>query len=330
MPVAKSQSSGPSPATSSERTGSEHAAIVGRLAPSPTGLLHLGHARTFLLAWWSARSQGGRVVLRIDDLDGERATAEFADAARRDLEWLGLDWDGAPYLESSGLPRIQHALERLLADGAAFVCTCSRGDVRQAQSAPHEGATEPRYPGTCRGRWPSLAEAERVSGRRAGIRFLVPAGLVHFDDAVTGPQAFDVSAEAGDFLIARRGGAPAYQLAVVIDDDAQAVNEVVRGDDLLPSTARQKLLQAALGLGHPRWAHVPLVTDSRDQRLAKREAALGLSELRARGVDPQRIVAWAARSAGLDAGEAVHAAEVSGSFDITRIHRGRVVAPEFR
>jgi glutamyl-tRNA synthetase len=302
--------------------------VVGRLAPSPTGLLHLGHARTFLLAWWSARARGGRIVLRIDDLDGERATREFADAACRDLEWLGLDWDGPPYFESSGLPRMRQAIDELLAAGRAFVCTCSRGDVRQAQSAPHEGAAEARYPGTCRGRWSSLEEAERTSGRRAGVRLLVADGAVHFEDLVAGPQSFEVAAEVGDFLIARRGGAPAYQLAVVIDDTLQGVNEVVRGDDLLASTARQQLLQAALGLTSPRWAHVPLVTNAADQRLAKREAALGLWQLCQRGVDPRRIVGWAARSAGIDAGEVVTPAEVSRGFSIDRIRRERVVAPE--
>jgi glutamyl-tRNA synthetase len=302
--------------------------VVGRLAPSPTGLLHLGHARTFLLAWWSARARGGRIVLRIDDLDGERATREFADAACRDLAWLGLDWDGAPYFESAGLGRMQQAIDELLATGRAFVCTCSRGDVRQAQSAPHEGSAEARYPGTCRGRWSSLAEAERTSGRRAGVRLQVADGAVRFDDLVAGPQSFEVAAEVGDFLIARRGGAPAYQLAVVIDDALQGVNEVVRGDDLLASTARQQLLQAALGLSTPRWAHVPLVTNAADQRLAKREAALGLWELRQRGVDPRRIVGWAARSAGIDAGEVVTPAEVTRGFSIGSIHRARVVAPE--
>ena len=269
------------------------------------------------------------MALRIDDLDGERASAEFADAARRDLEWLGLDWDGEAYVESSGLERMKQAIAELLEAGRAYVCTCSRGDVRQAQNAPHEGAAEPRYPGTCRGRWSSLAEAERVSGRPAGVRFSVPDTAVRFHDLVAGPQCFDVGSEVGDFLIARRGGAPAYQMAVVIDDAIQGVNEVIRGDDLLPSTARQKLLQAALSLPHPRWAHVPLVTDAFDQRLAKRSAALGIAELRVRGVDPRRIVSWAARSAGIEVGELLWPAELGRSFSIEHIARARVAAPVF-
>jgi glutamyl-tRNA synthetase len=200
--------------------------------------------------------------------------------------------------------------------------------VRQAQTAPNEGTAEPRYPGTCRGRWSSLAEAESKTGRRAGIRLLVREGAVRFDDRVAGPQEFDVAASVGDFLIARRSGAPAYQLAVVVDDGAQGVTEVVRGDDLLSSTARQFLLQEALGLRHPVWAHVPLVTNAEGQRLAKREAALGLAELRARGVDPRRIVAWAARSAGLAAGELATASEFMPAFEIGAISKLRVVAPE--
>jgi len=305
------------------------ASVVGRLAPSPSGLLHLGHARTFLLAWWSARAQGGSVVMRIEDLDGERSTQAFADAACRDLEWLGLDWDGAPIVQSTGLARMTLAIERLLDSGRAYVCSCSRGDVRQAQTAPNEGTAEPRYPGTCRGRWSSLTEAESRTGRRAGIRLLVDEGVVRFDDRVAGPQEFDVAASVGDFLIARRSGAPAYQLAVVIDDGAEGVTDVVRGDDLLSSTARQFLLQKALGLPHPAWAHVPLVTNAEGQRLAKREAALGLAELRARGVDPRRIAGWAARSAGLDAPELASPAELLPGFEIARIARARVVAPEF-
>lgn len=295
--------------------------VVGRLAPSPTGLLHLGHARTFLLAWWSARAQNGRILLRIEDLDGERAKPEFIDAAKRDLQWLGIDWDGQVIIQSAGLEGITAAVERLLEQELAYPCTCTRQDLRESQSAPQLGASEPRYPGTCRGRYPSLAEAERASGRRAGIRLCVPEGPIQFEDRIAGPQSFDVQAEVGDFLIARRSGIPAYQLAVVVDDASESVNEVVRGDDLLPSTARQMLLQRALGLPHPRWAHVPLVLDEHGRRLAKRSADLGLSELRERGVDPQRIVAWAARSAGLGVAERVTAPELLPEFSLERITR---------
>lgn len=298
------------------------ARVVGRLAPSPTGLLHLGHARTFLVAWWSARAQGGEIVMRIEDLDQGRATPEFVDAALRDLEWLGIDWDGAPYTQSDGFERLRAAIDGLVEAGLAYPCTCTRGDLKAAQSAPQLGELEPRYPGTCRDRYASVAEAKRASGRDPGIRFRVPEGRETFDDVLCGPQSFDVQASVGDFLIARRDGAPAYQLAVVVDDAWQRVNEVVRGDDLLASTARQAALQRALGLPHPRWAHVGLVVDAGGRRLAKRERDLGLSELRARGVDPRRIVAWAARSLGLEVGELASAPELVGEFALGDVSRG--------
>jgi glutamyl-tRNA synthetase len=299
--------------------------VVGRLAPSPTGLLHLGHARTFLLAFWSARAQKGRVLLRIEDLDGVRSKPEFVAAAERDLEWLGLDWDGAAYVQSNGLERLSAAAQRLLEQGLAYACTCTRHELREIQGAPQLGVNEPRYPGTCRGRYADLAAAERASGRRAGIRLLVPEGVTEFEDRLAGPQAFDVQAEVGDFLIARRDGVPAYQLAVVVDDAAQGINEIVRGDDLLPSTARQWLLQRALQLPHPRWGHVPLVLDEHGRRLAKRAADLSLRELRERGVDPRRIVAWAARSAGHDVGELTSAAALVPKFSLERVPRGPVL-----
>ncbi len=292
-------------------------APVGRLAPSPTGRLHLGHARTFLCAWWSARSRGGRVLMRLEDLDASRSKARFGDAALRDLEWLGLDWDGAPSVQSAHLERFAGAVERLFAAGHAYACVCTRGDLRTAQNAPHAGDRELHYPGTCRDRFPSLAAAERVSGRAAGVRLRVPAGTVTFHDAVAGEQCVDVSAEVGDFLIARRGGAPAYQLAVVVDDAAEGVTEVVRGDDLLPSTARQWHVHAALGLARPSYAHLALVTDGRGERLAKHAASLSLEELRARGADPRAVVTWAAASLGLELDGLAAAHEVTQFFRLS-------------
>jgi glutamyl-tRNA synthetase len=295
-------------------------APVGRLAPSPTGLLHLGHARTFLLAFWHIRARAGRLLLRMEDLDGPRAEMRFADAALADLSWLGLDWDGPPLVQSSELPRLNAAVVRLIEAGKAYPCVCSRGDIRGAQSAPQAGSLEPRYPGTCRGRYASFAEAERQSGRAAGARLLVPEGSITLDDGVAGRGSWDVASEVGDFLIAKRDKAPAYQLAVVVDDHAQGVNEVLRGADLLPSAARQWHVQNALGLPHPAWFHVPLVTDASGRRLAKREADLSLAELRAGGTDPRAIVAWAARSAGLLAvDERVTPAEVTPLFRLAAL-----------
>ncbi|HVR18445.1 MAG TPA: tRNA glutamyl-Q(34) synthetase GluQRS, partial [Polyangiaceae bacterium] len=274
---------------------------VGRLAPSPTGLLHLGHARTFLVAYFHTRSRGGRLLLRIEDLDGSRASQKYADAALRDLEWLGIEWDGVPSIQSEHTERFERAVETLFEQGLAYACVCTRSDLATAATAPHAGATEARYPGTCRGRFASRAEAERTSGRSAGVRLVVPPGIVELHDELAGVQSFDVAAEVGDFLVARRVGGASYQLAVTVDDAAEGVTEVVRGDDLLPSSARQWHVQHALGLPHPRWAHVPLVVDAAGDRLAKRTDALSLESLRARGADPRSIVAWAAQSAGVRA-----------------------------
>jgi glutamyl-tRNA synthetase len=196
---------------------------------------------------------------------------------------------------------------------------CSRGDLRTSQSAPQAGVSEPRYPGTCRGKFASVAEAERITGKPAGVRFIVPEGRVELVDSFAGPFAVDVAAEVGDFLIARKGGLPAYQLAVVVDDAAQGVTEVVRGDDLLPSTARQYLLRRALRLPEPAYFHVPLVVDSAGRRLAKRADDLSLAELRDRGVDPRAVASWAARTAGILDAERETAAELASRFAMQRV-----------
>jgi glutamyl-tRNA synthetase len=287
--------------------------------------LHLGHARTFLLAYWQIRSRGGTLLLRMEDLDGPRAEARFADAALRDLEWLGLEWDGPVWLQSQGLPRLNAAVTALLESGQAYPCVCSRGDILRAQSAPHADSAEPRYPGTCRGRFRAFAEAEAETGRAAGARLLVPEGEIRIFDGISGESTWNVARDVGDFLIAKRDKAPAYQLAVVVDDAAQGVTHVLRGDDLLPSAARQWHVQNALGLAHPNWFHVPLVTDESGRRLAKREADLALSELRAGGTDPRAIVTWAARSAGLVTADRLSAREVTPLFELARLPRTPLV-----
>ena len=194
-------------------------------------------------------------------------------------------------------------------------------DVRADQSAPQLGDREQRYPGTCRGRYSSVADAERESGKDAGLRFRVPEGPVAVTDELAGRMDFDVSAEVGDFHIARRDHRPAYQLAVVVDDAHQGVTEVLRGDDLLPSAARQILLQRALGFETPSWVHVPLVLDEDGRRLAKREDDLSLAELRSGGTDPRAVVGWAAGTAGLDAPDRARAAELVHAFDLKRLRR---------
>jgi len=297
---------------------------VGRLAPSPTGRLHLGHARSFLIAWWHARSRGGRIVLRLEDLDIERVKPGLVEATIDDLRWLGLDWDGEPYVQSSGIGEMNAAATTLVDRGLAYPCICTRKEIHAALSAPHGGSAETIYPGTCRGKFASLAAAERASGRPAALRFAVPKQRVRIEDGIQGVREYDVVTEIGDFPILRRLGMPAYQLAVVVDDARQEVTEIVRGADLLESCARQWLLQEALGVGHPRWWHVPLVTDASGRRLAKRSDDVSLARLRAAGTDPQRIVAWVARSLGIDAPGRVRAADLIPRFDITRLPRYEV------
>ncbi len=311
---------------SSARAGPASDAPVGRLAPSPTGYLHVGHARSFLFAWWHARSRGGRVVLRIEDLDRERVKPGASDRVLADLEWLGLDWDGPVLFQSQAQAALRAAARDLLARGLAFACTCTRREV--ALSAPHATDGEVRYPGTCRGRFPASAETAERIGRDAALRLCVEPGTIALEDGFAGAFSSDPGREVGDFLVVRRDGAVAYQLAVVVHDALQGVTEVLRGWDLLPSTARQWLLQERLGLAHPRWFHVPLVVGDDGRRLAKRHGDTSLHELRARGVDPRAVVAWVARSAGIELDGRVTARELAPHFDLARVPRTEVAFGE--
>lgn len=300
---------------------------IGRLAPSPTGRLHLGHARSFLLAWWDARSRGGRVVLRLEDLDASRVRPEFVRGCVEDLAWLGLDWDGPARLQSAGREHLLGALEELSQRGLVYPCVCTRSEIEAAISAPHAGEGPAPYPGTCRGRFRDLAQAEHESGRRAALRLTAPDVELELTDRVHGAFRSNPAREVGDFPLTSRDGQVAYQLAVVVDDARDGVNSVLRGDDLLDSTGRQALLQGLLGLPRPTWAHVPLVVDAGGRRLAKRADDLSLAELRARGVRPEVIVSWAARSAGLDVPSALRAEAVLPDFDLARLPRSAARAP---
>lgn len=307
---------------------------VGRLAPSPTGGLHLGHARTFLIAWLAARQCGGRVVLRIEDLDSKRARPETIQDGIDDLRWLGLDWDEgpdrggphAPYLQSRRLPSYQEALERLKADDRVFPCTCSRADILRAASAPHTQDEGPSYPGTCSQR--TARDALRLGDRPFAWRFRVPAGPIAWDDAVRGRTAIDPSTTGGDFIVARSDGQFAYQLAVVCDDAAMRVTQVVRGDDLLPSTPRQILLYQALGFAPPRFGHVPLVVDADGRRLAKRDASIKLAAFRARPQTRVALLAWLRDGIGLPK-EVAHSSPQDWLADFTfdRLPRAPTRAP---
>jgi glutamyl-tRNA synthetase len=305
------------------------APVVGRLAPSPTGGLHLGHARTFLAAWLAARGDGGRVVLRVEDLDRSRARPGAAEGALADLRWLGLDWDEGPdvggphgpYVQSARFTLYEDALSALRRKGLAYRCTCTRADIARAASAPHEGEEEPAYPGTCRDRFP--ADAGWPEGRAHAWRFRVPPGAVAWDDLVKGPCAIDPARVGGDFLLGRSSGEFGYQLAVVVDDAAMGVTQVIRGDDLVPSTPRQVLLYQALGHPLPAFGHLPLAVGPDGRRLAKRDGSLKLATLRERGVDPRELIGRLAASLGMaDRGEPSWPREWVGRLDLGRVPGG--------
>lgn len=290
---------------------------IGRLAPSPTGALHLGNARTFLLAWLSIRARGGTLLLRIEDIDGPRVKPDAVQQTTEDLRWLGLDWDGPLELQSARLPRYREAVARLTAEDLVYPCICSRREVEEAASAPHEGGDEPVYPGTCRGRYADLPAARAATGREAALRFRVDEAAVPFVDGFAGMQPGPV---AGDFVVQKRDGGPAYQLAVVVDDAAQGVTEVVRAADLLPSTPRQLLLFRALGLRPPQFVHVPLVVGGDGRRLAKRHGDTSLRHLRERGVAAAAVVGHLAFLCGLlPPGQRCTPAELLSGFAWSRL-----------
>jgi glutamyl-tRNA synthetase len=259
--------------------------------------VHLGNARTALLAWLWARAAGGRFLMRLEDLDLARVREGAAERQLADLHALGLDWDGEVVAQSTRGAAYAAALRRLEEAGAVYPCFCSRADIRAAASAPH-GVEGHRYPGTCRALAPEVAAARLAAGEEAALRFRAE-GTVTFADAVHGPLVEELS-DAGDFVVRRRDGVVAYQLAVVVDDADQGVDQVLRGDDLLPSTGRQFALRAALGLApEPRYAHVPLLLGADGTRLAKRHGAVAVRELVDGGRSPQRLVGWLAHTAGL-------------------------------
>lgn len=268
---------------------------VGRLAPSPTGAQHVGNARTYLLAWLSARARGGRLLLRIEDIDSPRIKSGAAEQAMADLDWLGLDWDDGPYVQTKRLSLYEAALQRLQAAERVYPCTCSRTDIEQAASAPHLEHEGPVYPGTCSGR---RAAAAATLDRPYAWRFRLPETTPAFVDGFRGPMQLDLHTLGGDFVVWKSAGTPAYQLAVVVDDAALGVTEVVRGDDLIPSTPRQLLLYEALGLLPPCFSHVPLVIGPDGRRLAKRHGDTRLATLREQGITAEALLGLLAWSCG--------------------------------
>lgn len=306
-------------------------AVVGRFAPSPSGRMHLGNAFSSLMAWLGARSTGGRMVMRIEDLDPRAQSRERADQIMRDLTWLGLDWDEGPYYQSERIDRYEEALAQLDAQGLIYPCFCTRSQLHAA-SAPHASDGTYVYQGTCRGL--SRQEvASRAKVRPPAIRLRVPEpseplGVIAFDDLVFGAHEEVLAQDCGDFLVRRSDGVFAYQLAVVVDDALMGVTEVVRGRDLLGSVARQQYLFALLGYQAPTYAHVPLLVAPDGRRLSKRERDLDLGALKDAGADPRQIVGTLAHAVGIaDEGERVspHELITRFSWDVVAQHRSDIV-----
>jgi glutamyl-tRNA synthetase len=293
-----------------------------RLAPSPTGSLHLGNARTFLVNWALARRRGWRVLLRVEDLDGPRVKPEAVDGIMETLRWLGMDWDEGPLVQSRDLAPYREAMRRLAESGAAFPCALTRTQIERAASAPQEGAHEVRYAASLRpSSWTRAFEDAETNWR-----LLVPPAAVGFDDELAGPQSFRVDEVVGDFIVWTKRGTPAYQLAVVVDDHRQGITHVARGADLLDSSARQLLLYRALGFSpEPRYLHVPLVVGPDGKRLAKRHGDSRVDSYRARGVPAEAVIALLGRWCGLDCGDRLSAREFAQSLDLARLSRAPVV-----
>jgi glutamyl-tRNA synthetase len=336
--------------------------VVGRLAPSPTGVLHVGNARSLLLAWLSARAQAGKILLRIEDLlqEDEDLTAALV----RDLHWLGLDWDGRRMLQSRRTPLYAELLTRMQAAGLIYPCVCSRKDIETAALAPHAEDQGAAYPGTCRNRFTNESEALQSESERAKRAGRAPGGVVlrlrvdavpeRFVDVLCGPQVIDVAREAGDVVVRRKDGGFAYMFAVVVDDLATGVTEVVRGDDLLRATGQQLAVRRALVAckvateqvqhgpsqvqqeadaivrraradSETTWIHVPLVLGDDGRRLAKRNKSTHLLDLRVRGepAAKKRLLAWLAESLGLGATDDL--AVMAQRFSWTAVPRSPVV-----
>ncbi len=300
-------------------------ARVTRLAPSPTGALHLGNARTFLINWAMARRSEWRVVLRIEDFDTPRVKPETVHGVPQTLQWLGLDWDEGPIVQSERLEPHVAALEQLRSLGVAYLCVLSRTQIEAAASAsaPQQGTHEVRYGPELRPESFTLGTPWSEPDTNANWRFAVDAGPVSFIDAFAGEQRVDVAATIGDFLVWTKRGVPAYQLAVVIDDHAQGVTDVVRGDDLVESAARQLLLYRALNLTpEPRYWHLPLVTGTDGLRLAKRHGDTRVDHYRSHGVPAEAIIGLVGRWCGLlDKRETLDLRSFTAGLNLDKIPR---------
>ncbi len=293
-----------------------------RFAPSPTGRLHLGNARSALLGWLQARAAGGEFLLRIEDLDPDRSSAEATEGIYEDLRWLGLHWDGPVMKQSERAHAYAEALRALDLVARIYPCWCSRAEIARAASAPHLGEEGPRYPGTCAG------GGTAKHGRTPALRFRVVPGETSFVDGVHGLYSQDVDAVVGDFVVRRVDGVASYQLAVVVDDAAQGITDVLRADDLLSSTPRQLQLYQALELPPPRFAHVPLLVDPEGKRLAKRDGALTIAALRTAGRNAEEVIGRLAQWSGLGDGSPIEASALVPGFSLARVRRAAAVVRE--
>jgi glutamyl-tRNA synthetase len=309
--------------------GGDTVGVAGRFAPSPTGDLHLGNLRTAAIAWLSARARGAGFVVRMEDLDRHQAGVDIEAAQLRDLAELGIDWDGEVVRQSDRFERYDAAVDELAGRGLVYECFCTRREIRdEIASAPHAPHGPPgSYPGTCRRLTERERTARRDEGRRPALRLRTEGHEIVFADLVHGTVAGAVD----DVVLRRNDGVPAYNLAVVIDDAAQGIDEVVRGDDLLTSTARQIHLQELLGYRRPRYAHVPLVVDVDGARLAKRHGLpLTMAELAAVKVGARDLVDWIVESLGQDVSRSsVTLAGLVDGFDVTTIPRHPCPLPRF-
>ena len=307
--------------------------VVGRFAPTPSGKMHLGNVLCCLVAWLSARSQGGKVLLRVEDLDPERSGADYERQIEEDLRWLGLDWDeggleaaGGRYCQSGRSGVYEQYFDILSEKGLIYPCFCSRAELHAAD-APHLSDGRYFYPGTCRNLTPEEA-AEKAKKRKPAWRVKVPDETVRFTDLHYGPYAENLAAECGDFVIRRADGVFAYQLATAVDDGLMGVTEVVRGRDLIGSTARQLWLQRTLGLPSPVYGHIPLLTDWDGRRLSKRDGDLDLARLREKW-RPEEIIGMLAEAAGiLPAYRPVSARELVPLFSWGKVKKRDVRLPE--
>lgn len=286
--------------------------VTGRFAPSPSGRMHLGNVYAALMAWLSVRSQHGRMVLRIEDLDARCRRGKWDGQLIEDLGWLGLDWDEGPYYQSDRIDLYDRAFDTLKTAGRLYPCFCTRAELHAA-SAPHASDGTPIYPGTCR-EMPASEVARRLGERPCAWRLRVPDardgdGIMQFVDRVYGPHRESLADECGDFLVRRSDGVYAYQLVVCIDDADMGVTEVVRGRDLLGSSARQLYLQSLLGLPHPAYAHVPLLLSADGKCLSKRDRDCDMGELRQIFGTPERLLGHVAHLAGIAPDEAPRSAE---------------------